>query len=222
MLGIGAGCVVEQDDKPKFENWLRPREALTVLGSAYSKEDVARHLLLERLSSGAITAIAEAASWTGLAGAKPHQGLTTIPNDFWRDYYRYQTGFWDSGDLLFNLGHFRGSFNSVSVRFQGIRFDPGAIQKLAGAAENRIQATVNALNAAAPAAKAEEPAQKGKPVSPAALAAWYEAYKLAYPDESEDAALESARRMFPDKSITRKSIRDLRGPRAMGRPKNAS
>lgn len=175
------GCVVETDDKPKFEDWLRPREALTKLQSAFSTEDVAKHLLLQRLGSGGITAVAETATWTGLATGKPYQGITTIPDDFWRDYYKYQTGFWDSGDLFFYLGHFRGSINSVSVTFHGIRFDPGGVDKLAKTSENRFKSPAPEVSLAPIAV--EPPIQKnkgGKPPKPWWQDFWIEMCRLIY------------------------------------------
>jgi hypothetical protein len=65
----------------------------------------------------------------------------------------------------------------------------------------------------------EPPEPRGPPVSLAHLQAWFEFYQKIGGEMREECALESARLNFPGQSITRKRVRDLLGPRPLGRPR---
>jgi hypothetical protein len=210
-------CRVMAQPNPKVEianyakTWLRPHEALAILNAAYKKIDTSKHLLIERLRSGAILAVAEASTWIG--GEHPHRtGPIGITSDQWL-YWRPQTGFWEAGDMQLHLGHYRGSIYSVEVRFNGVRFDPETVADLAALAAN--DADVEIKGTPEPDAK-----QSGPPVPEAHLEAWYELFQKVYGGTAKDTeafAHQSALGMFPDKSVTRRRIRELRGEQKRGR-----
>jgi hypothetical protein len=76
-------------------------------------------------------------------------------------------------------------------------------------------------NAASPSEDAD--VDKLPPVSAAALQAWFEAYRKAYPGDAQTNAhaLASAKGMFPDKTVSRDAVRALFGAKKTG-PKSKS
>jgi hypothetical protein len=104
----------------------------------------------------------------------------------------------------------------VVIRFFGIRFDPkGMLALIANAPEKSPSVPV----AKPPGSDSPESEEKGPPVSPVYLRAWYALYKQVYQgaSDTEDNAWASARGMFPGKSVSRDSVRALRGPQRPGR-----
>jgi hypothetical protein len=193
-------------------DWLRPQEALTILDAAFvGKTDTSKHLLIERLKSGVIQGAAESSTWTG---AKIEATTAFyIPYDHWR-YYKPALGFWDSGDIQFHLGHYKGSIYDISVWYHAVKFHPEAIDALAAIGRNR------AKGASSPTSENEtEPEQKGPPVSEEDLKQWYAVYRRTYQgaDDTMANALKSARGMFPGKFVSRERVRVLAGGRRPGR-----
>ena len=104
-----------------FLSWTRPRDALAALDAVYRKPASTRHLLLERLKSGKILAIAESSTWRGIRGDKT--GVLAVKRDEW-DHFAAGEEFWQSGDLHLYLGYYQGNASSVEVWYHAIRFDP--------------------------------------------------------------------------------------------------
>ncbi len=151
--------------------------------------------------------------------AKPDwSNAIPIPVVLWRDYYEYTIGFWEAGDIKFYLGH-RESYNqTTSVWYQGIRFHPFGIEELVALAPPKPYATPVPVEAKE--AQETEPSQSGPPVSDVHLEAWYELFQKVYGGTAKDTeafAQQSAFGMFPDKSVTRQRIRELRGEQKRGR-----
>lgn len=96
--------------------------------------------------------------------------------------------------------------------YYGVRLDPAGVAKmLPQAAKAPAIAAVPLPIQTAEEAQKEPAASKGPPLSAKALAAWYEAYKLAYTDAERtlDHAWGHARSAFPEKSVTRAAVRAL-------------
>jgi hypothetical protein len=188
----------------EFAKWMLPKDAVALLKSHYGTQSIiiATTTLIERAKGGLLTAIAKHTSY--------EDGTTTylkpIQKSDW-DSIRSDSTLWLSGDVVYRikLGSYRD--DAVTVRQFDVRFHPQEVRDI-------IPAPMMA-EPDKPAAAGEQP---GPPVSDAHLKAWYELYKKAYPDDSEDRAWQSARGMFPGKSVSRAKIRELRGSRDMGRP----
>ena len=191
-----------------FLSWTRPRDALAALDAVYRKPASTRHLLLERLKSGKILAIAESSTWRGIRGDKT--GVLAVKRDQW-DHFAAGEEFWQSGDLHLYLGYYQGNASSVEVWYHAIRFDPDGIQNLVDLAEEPRPAPAKPQQ--------PEPDQKGPRVPDTLLKAWYEVYQQAYQGaaDTEDTAVVSARGMFPGKSVARERVRELRGEQKRGR-----
>lgn len=188
-----------------YADWITPKASVKILEPELgtdSNSHIAKNTLLRRLRHGEIQAVAGT------------DKLYEIPASDWEEIGENDF-LWTSGDVSFEW--FAGSGYSQTRRTTthfAVKFDPVAVRKLLppGTAQTTVAAVVDRSHPPKP--------KDQKPVSRAALGHWYDAYKMTYVDDSEDRAIESAQRMFPDKVITRKNIRDLRGDRAMGRPKN--
>jgi hypothetical protein len=205
--------------KDSIDNWLRPHEALEILDRAFGRTETSKSLLLERLKSGKALAAAESSTWEGKTSGPSRTGPTPIPDDQWH-YYQSSIGFWESGDLKFNLGYYQFSLNTVSVWYHGIRFFPGSIDDLAKTAPPRRKSPWIKPKPPTPEPEPEEPiAEKGPPVSEEHLRLWYDLYRRAYQGaaDTEATAIKSATGMFPGKSVSRDRIRALRGAQKPGR-----
>jgi len=138
------------------------------LNAVYGKPSTSRHLLLERLKSGKIAAVAESSTWKGVRGDTT--GLIAIQRDQW-EHSGAGVEFRESGDVHFYLGHYRGNPTTVEVWYHGIKFDRAGIQDLVNLAPKHASAVAEG-----------EPQQteKGLAVSTENLKAWYEVYKRWY------------------------------------------
>jgi hypothetical protein len=94
-----------------------------------------------------------------------------------------------------------------------VRFEPQGVRSII----NTGKSAKEEPPAETPSPEPSEP--KGPPVSDAHLQAWLEFYQKIGGEMREERALESARLNFSGKSVTRKRIRDLLGPRPIGRPR---
>ena len=204
--------MAEQRLKPEdFDGWRQPHEAQADLDAVYGKSSVSHHLLLDRLKSGKISAVAESSTWKGIRGDKT--GLIPVMRDQW-EHFGAGEEFWKSGDLHLYLGHYKGSLSTVEVWYHGIKFDPNGINDLIALAPKPQTAdTETALQ------QADKTSSKTRLPDPL-LKAWYELFQKAYGGSALDTerfAEKSVEGMFPDKSVSRERIRELRGSQKRGR-----
>jgi hypothetical protein len=128
-----------------------------------------------------------------------------IPAEHW-ERVRTDALFWQTGDVDYEVADLHNSYTShVSWRLYDVRFDPEAVREIvgsAGIASPPVEATTG-----------PEPEQKAPRVADAHLRAWYEFYKTVTPEaeDTEDYAWGHAKRCFPDKTVSRDRVRDLRG-----------
>lgn len=200
------------DDASK---WLTPRAALEIAQRCYG--DAAGKIIMERLRGDLLPAIA--ARWSSVIERQEPEVSdepTAIPASCW-PALQDESVFWKAGDATFFF--FDSIYPNRTVRCVGIRFLRKTIEDMFPApAESAPKPESPETHSAAP----KEPDTKGPPVSEAALAAWYEAYKKTFTgaDDTEAKAMESARGCFPGRSFSRDAVRALRGSVKRG-PKSA-
>jgi hypothetical protein len=192
-------------------DWLSPRQAVEILDAAYPPASrVSKQVLLERLRGGMVQAVAAHSVFDG--GRQGREVFYKIPSDDWE---RVDTSdiLWITGELTYTRRE-HGLAGRTTVRHYNVRFEPQGVRAIVANAPKEP--------AAKPDPDKPEPAQKGPRVTDPHLEAWFDLFTKVYSgtvEDTEDRALESARGMFPGKSVTRDRIRALRGNRPMGRPK---
>jgi hypothetical protein len=195
-------------------NWLSPSQAVEILAGVYKGTGVsARAVLLERLRGGMVQAIAGHSAFEG--SRKTRDVFYKIPSEDWESVDTANNA-WVSGDLVYTRREY-GRSERTTVRHFNVKFEPQGVYAIIGASPaNPAMAQVS------PGPQAE-PEEKGAPVSAAHLQAWFEFYRkvTAEADDTEDRALRSARMNFPDRSVSRESVRALRGSQRRG-PKKKS
>jgi hypothetical protein len=197
-------------------DWLTPRQAVKLLDVVFQKSYLSKQALLGRLVGGLAEAVARQTVSTGSAGRASPGPFERIPAEVWRKIQTTDTC-WVTGDLVFRRRSPSG-MGDETVSYYAVRFEPHVVRSIVGDTGKPAKASpAEAPPAEPPEAEPAEP--RGPPVSPAHLQAWFEFYQKIGGDRREERALESARLNFAGQSITRKRIRDLLGPRPIGRPK---
>jgi hypothetical protein len=198
-------------------DWLTPRQALAILGRVVENESVATRGLLERLRGGMVKAVAFNSAVTSESG--PWSGtFCEIDVDHWTRIFASDE-FWITGDLSYEAREY-GESRTSTFRHFDVRFEPQSIKAMVDV----LSRSAPAASAHAPAVGAEsEPVQKGPRVTNPHLQAWFEFYKVVTPEteDTEDYAWAHARRCFPDKTVSRERVRELRGSLKRG-PKKKS
>ncbi len=192
-------------------DWLTPGQAVKLLDAVFQKSYLSKQALLGRLVGG----LAEAASGQTVksesAGRSSRDLFQKIPAEDWRRIQTTDTC-WITGDLIFRR---RSAFGTgdETISHYAVRFEPQGVRSMIG------DTGKPAKEPPAEAPSPGPPEQRKPPVSPAHLQAWFEFYQRIGGDMREERALESARLNFPGRSVTRKRVRDLLGPRPIGRPR---
>jgi hypothetical protein len=197
------------------EAWLTPEAAVGILEDAYDSNQLARNTLLTRLRSGMVHAVALS---TRVDNGALRQNLV-IPRDHW-DGVEWHNNVFVTGDLEYTTGSYGSRGHMRWSRF-GVFLNRAEVEEIVDPQrrtsqneEPQVQEPEEQVEEPQPAATSEL-----KPVSQAALQAWYEAYKLAYGGTAQDTlpfALASAKGAFPDRRISRETIRKLAGGRKRG------
>jgi hypothetical protein len=208
--------------------WLKPSEALARAQAALDDRKASIETIVNRLGAGLLKASYESVAWE-YASRAPKLDPNYVEPVYWK-YYEGSTQspyVWSTGDLRLYLGNALNTMvdNSTVVTFFGVKIQREGIDEIVGNALPHPEPTPRASPTLSTDIVESEPPSNGPPVPEAHLQAWYEVYKQAYGGSSidtEDFAHKSARGMFPNKSVTRKRIRDLRGNQKVGRkPKGA-
>lgn len=197
----------------EFDQWMVPKDASDTLD--YMTGWDARSAIVARLQNGLLLAVArtvifrnkradffpvETSDWESVSSQFPH------------------SPFWLSGDLQTTIRDDYG--NSEDISFFGVRFDPAGMQAILDGAPGRrsLASTASQIGPSQ-----TDPEETGPPVSATDLRVWLEAYTEVYGGKPEDTvpfAWESAKGMFPNKSVSRQKVRDLLAGRKPG-PKAA-
>lgn len=225
----------DQITAEEYATWIPASEALNRVAKVMQHEwGLAAAAIVRRLNAGLVRAHIKTGNVERAGKTQKLKDFVAVPSSVvtgWTKASGISTlQFWVSGDAevhqRISSGH--GYDATQILHLFGIRFDPAGIAEMIPSAGPARAATamadklpVKSLGPpdAAPLPPAREQESKGPPVSSKALAAWYEAYKLAFTGmaDTEAAALESARGCFPGKTVSRDAVRKLRGSQPRGR-----
>jgi hypothetical protein len=181
-------------------DWLTPSQAVEILESKFGKGSgsyIAKHTLLERIRGGRVRAVAD-----------QDEQLVEVGPENWSHVAEADI-FWTSGDLTFKA---RGFHEWSAVRFYDVRFDSQAVRAIVGNVPQSAQESAQPTTTDEPKRRLPDPH----------LAAWFEFYKKIGGEMREDPATAHVHMCFPSNSVSRQRIRDLLGPRPMGRPKTGN
>lgn len=193
-----------------YEKWLTPKQAILLLDPTDNGGSLWRSALLERLRGGRVEAVAEGVQLSGSrapAAPRNQMGPSTVAPKIW-DSVDWNDRVFFSGDLT-HEEHF-GAFDILRTRFFNVRFRPDDINAMVPKPLAPI--TADPVRTEIPSTKAAP--DERKPVSPANLTVWADIYNKIYggtPVDTLDFAWESAKGMFPDKSVSRDRVRALVG-----------
>ncbi len=194
-------------------DWLTPGQAVKLLDAVFQKSYLSKQALLGRLVGGLAEAASEQTVKSDSAGHSWRGLFQKIPAEDWRRIQTTDTC-WITGDLIFRRRSPSGP-GDETVSHYAVRFEPQAVRSII---ENTGR-SAKELPAERPSPEPSGP--RGPPVSSAHLQAWFEFYQKVGGETREERALESAQRNFPGQSVTRKRIRELLGPRPIGRPRTS-
>jgi hypothetical protein len=177
-------------------DWLAPRQTVEILEPFYGEDYLAKEVLLARLVAGMVRAIARDTVYHDRSRAS-FRPLSVY------DWQRIRTddSFWKTADLILK------NRDGETTSHFGILFDPQGIGAIIG-------------NGATPPpppepTKPPELEQDGKrpSVAPGHLQAWFDFYRKVTkaPEDTEDYAWAHAKRCFPNNTVSRGSVRTLRG-----------
>jgi hypothetical protein len=197
-------------------DWLTPAQAVKLLDAVYQKSYVSKQALLGRLVGGLAEAVAQQTVKGDSDGRSSRGVFQKIPSEDWQRIQTTDTC-WITGDLIFRRRSPSGT-GDETVRHYAVRFEPQGVRSIVGG--TGTSATEPSTWMPTPAPSEPVPSEPRRPpVSAAHLQAWFEFYQKIGGEMREERALESARLNFSGQSVTRQRIRDLLGPRPIGRPK---
>jgi hypothetical protein len=201
-------------------DWLTPGQAVKLLDVVFQKSYLSKQALLGRLAGGMAEAASEQTVKNDGAGGSSRSLLQKIPAEDWRRIQTTDTC-WTTGDLIFRRRSSSG-VGEETVSHYAVRFEPQGVRSMIRNAAKNTDRSAPEPPAETPSPQSSVPQrseQKGPPVSLAHLQAWFEFYQKIGGAMREERALESARLNFPGQSVARKRIRELLGPRPIGRPR---
>jgi hypothetical protein len=190
-------------------DWLNPDQAVQILDAVFNKISLSRHTLLERLRGGMVQAIAAHSAFDGRRSSRAT--LYRIPSEDWEKVDTADP-FWITGDVTYQRREYGGG-DIIIARHFDVRFEPQGVWAIVG--KPGISHTTQAQPESSSVAELEP---KGPRVTEPHLRAWFEFYKTvrSEAEDTEDRALESARKNFPGKSVSRERVRALRGSQRRG------
>jgi hypothetical protein len=220
--------VAERDPQRELTNeeialWWTPSEALDYAAMCVSSREIGAQAVWERCLGGMIESAATSSSYTPKnRGPEPRHSPEIIPQRFWKLLSDSGTDLWRAGDARFFFPDTGGVYRAFQIKF-----NPIDVRNTLPAPRQTSQKWIRKPSEPQ---EPEEPAkpkqasesdheQKGPPVSREHLKAWFDLYRRVYTGQSdtEANAVTSARGMFPGKSVSRDSVRKLRGDQTRGR-----
>ncbi len=201
----------------EFEReWISAHDALDVLAPVL-RRDIAAERLISRVKAGLFQAVAKHYMYAEF-GKEPERAtlIAVHPTFLAPDLLGMDQPFWTLGDFTFYGSAVNGLNIGAELRFFGVRFDPEGIRDMLPT--NRVF-RVSPMEAAA---EADDPADTRRPPSNTALIKWRDLFMEAYGTTYNlGMAWSSAKGMFPNHKVTRKSVEELIPARPPGRPKNS-
>jgi hypothetical protein len=225
--------MTEAEARARWETWLTPQEALKAL--EILSESTAIRSILMALGARQLVACAETAVRIRYNNVEPPRPFMMVPAlSLGRSEAAYDyADFWRTGSIEILEG------SNESVRYFGVRFEPEGISKLLPAPPVRVSpvppnpwtalaqygygapddAPVEPLATNVP--RTSESSAPKKPISEATLKAWWAMCTTMKPSDQWDlpAMRSFFDRCFPDKSVSRDRLRNVRpspksGPKA--------
>ena len=194
----------------KYDGWLTPKAARAMVLKHMSWEQSALQIY-EALIFDHLRAIGRKI----YIGGQKRPDNQVIPHNLWQNARTewLHSDLWSTGQISIEIPIASRAFSgdTQELKLFGVRFDPAGINQIIQDAGGAVpKPTVPAP--VAPSEDADDSAQK-KRVSEADLKAWHELYSRLYPGNgySIEHAVESAKGMFPDKSVARDRVRELVG-----------
>lgn len=187
-----------------FDHWLTPDSALGILPQTWGYE-TKTNWIFGRLRSGLI--IAASRSYQSINDSIISDKIYTLTQDIWQECERHrEADFWQTGDVTFSKASSSDWYSTTTIGTAfDVRFNPAGFTCTISPRDNE-------------SAKFEP--LKDKPtVSKSDLKLWHDIFKQVHPNGVEALAIRSAAAMFPDNSVPRQFIRDLRGAQILGKPK---
>jgi hypothetical protein len=222
--------------EPEEIAWYTPMQARVYAEGCVGSR--ASNAILQLLASGLVqaqSANSSVASEGRAPIAQDRPGI--IPKRLWKFMSDAGTDLWSGGYARFWVG--KGADGPAEFRHFGIKLNRNDLHRnlprpppprawiekpTEPEKPTELEARTGPETQPPPARGEEpEPEQRGPPVSPDHLTAWFDLYRQAYSGsaDTEANALASARGMFPGRSVPRDRIRELRGSQKRGR-KNAN
>lgn len=185
----------DEISREEYESWLTPETMLEAMPyGMLNKTQLGRELRAERYRSAADEVIWAHDGFTG------RDRLAILPRWVWTIAMPdVASDFWRTGYLDAWVPVNRSAFDAGNwIRIYGVRFwAPG-------------------LQLPEPKVSADSVAKPN--VAKADLARWHEIFVDVHPNAPEALALQSAAAMFPNNTVPRQWVRDLRGPQKRGKP----
>jgi hypothetical protein len=202
-------------------DWLTPAQAVKILDATFQKSYLSKQALLGRLVGGMAEAVSAPVAKGDGTGPTGHRPILRIPAEDWQRIQTTDTC-WITGDLVFRRRSTTG-IGDETVRHYAVRFEPQGVRSIVGGSGTSAKGPPAGMPVPTPLEPARSEPTPSEPrlppVSSAHLQAWFEFYQKIGGEIREERALQSARLNFAGQSVTRQRIRELLGPRPMGRPR---
>lgn len=198
----------EETSAEELKDWPMPVAVRLIAERSHGLQSYpATKAVWERILGNVIQVGCTSSSLTVGDSGVPHpRGALILPGSYWATLVAGSSEFWD-GHVQFRLQYdtYRGV--RMLLRCFGLRLNPAHVAQEFPMVAPAFDPSLT------------RPDRKGLPQpAPAHLKAWFNVFSAAYPKGTEDEAMASAEGMFPDKWIVRQRVRELMGPRQMGRP----
>jgi hypothetical protein len=188
-----------------------PSEALKIAELAFGNG--AMTAIMDYLSGGMIIAVSERSSTFALGeDTQTFDEPMPIPEDCWQ-HISLPDQFWKTGHARFSIPRTVAGFTAAprQIVCAGIRLDRGQVE--------RHFSTPTVPDPTETVPPPQTASETKKAPSPANLRTWFEAYTKIHGDRGLHHAWTSAKAMFPDHEVVRRSVENLRGPGIKAGPK---
>ena len=176
VVGIDAEYEISAED---IATWYTPREAFAYAVKAVGRKS-ATNAIWQRLVAGLIeAAAANFSSAQRNQSPHPYTKPSLIPARYWKKYSKTGSDFW-AGDVRFFIAGSRPEF-SRTYHYFGIRLNPDQVRSSLPAPPSEVpEPTEPERRTETAEIEDPEPQQKGPPVSPDHLKAWFDLYQRTY------------------------------------------
>ena len=203
----------------EFATWYMPVQALRLIATIIEAENTAKTTIIGRLRGGMIRAASRGVAYE-LSGSRTESkaSIVLMNPESWAcyDQLTHGKGFWLTADFEISPR----SSQPSTLLYYGVRFDRVGVDAFLHGLLGEDRQIPSVASHKAIKQLTESPTSKGLRVSDPLLQAWYELYQRAYQGTAQDTlanAWESAKGMFPGKSVARDRVHALCGGRKTGK-----